>query len=98
LRSYRVGFPTTLIEIAVYIKHRIKRHQDGSVNNVTDSKLNQFIIMKMSNLISEGKIKICQSKKDVFSAGPPGPPGPLELRGEKGAGPRTKRTEGKDRD
>jgi len=47
--------------------------------------MNQFIIMKMKNLIYEGKIKLCQSEKGVCSSGPPGPPGPPGPRGEKGA-------------
>ena len=47
--------------------------------------MSQYIIMRMNNLISEGKIKICQRKKDVCSSGPPGPPGPPGPRGEKGS-------------
>ena len=47
--------------------------------------MSQYIIMRMNNLISEGKIKICQRKKDVCSSGPPGPPGPPGPRVEKGS-------------
>ena len=40
---------------------------------------------KINKLLSEGRLKLCQSKGDTCSSGPPGPPGPPGKRGEKGS-------------
>ena len=39
---------------------------------------------KINKLLLEGRLKLCQSKGDTCSSGPPGPPGPPGPRGEKG--------------
>ena len=42
-------------------------------------------MLKINELLSEGRVHLCQSKGATCSSGPPGPPGPTGPRGHKGA-------------
>ena len=65
-------------------RNRYKRNSD-SPKNTTHAKSTADMMLKISKLLSEGRLQLCQSKGGNCLAGPPGPPGQPGPRGQKGA-------------
>ncbi|XP_068762572.1 hemicentin-2-like isoform X2 [Montipora capricornis] len=64
--------------------HRNRRHI-YSTKNETGNKQTLDDRLKTDQLLSDLRLKLCQSNVEKCSAGPPGPPGPPGPRGENGA-------------
>ena len=83
-------FLDTMQDLQAHTYYRIRRNDYSVDGNITDAKIIQFILMKMNNLLSEGKIRLCQTNSNGCTSGfpgprgPPGPTGPRGVRGRRG--------------
>ena len=64
----------------------LKRHsrQVDSIKNSTESKSTAETLLKINELLSEGKVHLCQSNGVTCSSGPPGTKGQKGTRGDQG--------------
>jgi len=72
-----------LIEFHAGRSNRDRRQAD-SVKKMTEEKLTADAMLKINELMSDGRLQLCQSKDLANPCGRPGPPGPPGPRGKKG--------------
>ncbi|KAL9969356.1 hypothetical protein ACROYT_G021561 [Oculina patagonica] len=60
------------------------RRQADPIKTTTEHKSRADAILKINELLSDGRLQLCQANGRTRPCGPPGPPGPPGPRGKKG--------------